>query len=155
MKKILVVSDIHGNREDFCGLVESNQFDFIFFLGDLVADVQNLGLKNLHMVRGNWDIDFRVPVEAFVDVEGVKIMLTHGHKYGVKSGIGGLIKAAKQENCNLVCYGHTHIQDYVEVDGIGVLNPGAFSSFKGGKITYAIVEIDDKKINVNMLKNLK
>lgn len=155
MKKILVVSDTHGNKEDFNKLATSDNFDHIFFLGDVLADVQNFGLKNLHMVRGNWDLDFRVPIEAFVDVDGFKIMLTHGHKYGVKSGIGGLIKAAKQEGCKLVCYGHTHIQNFVEVDGIGVLNPGAFSTFKGGKITYAIVEIVDKKINVNMLKNLK
>lgn len=155
MTKILVVSDTHGNKEEFKELVNSDSFDYVLFLGDLLGDVQGLGLKNLHCVRGNWDLDFKTPVEAFLEVENVKIMFTHGHKYSVKSGLGGLIKVARQEKCNFVCYGHTHVQKYDIVDEIGVLNPGAFSTFKGGKRTYAVLEVDNKKINVNMLNYLK
>ena len=155
MTKILVVSDTHGNKEEFKSLVNSDSFDYVLFLGDLLGDVQGLGLTNLNCVRGNWDLDFKTPVEAFLEVENVKIMFTHGHKYGVKAGVGGLIKAAKQENCDFVCYGHTHVQKYEKVDNIGILNPGAFSNFKGGKRTYAILEVDNKKINVNMLNYLK
>ena len=92
----------------------------------------------------------KITLEEVVEIEGVKILVTHGHKYGVKSGIGGLIKRAEQENIKLVCYGHTHIQDVQEVNNVVYLNPGAFSYFKGGKHTYAVVEIIDKKIIVNM-----
>lgn len=155
MTKILVVSDTHGNKDNLKKLVQSDSFEYVLFLGDCLSDVQGITTTNLCCVKGNWDIDFKTPNEAILNVEGVNIFFTHGHKYSVKSGLGGLVSVAKKENCNLVCYGHTHIQNYVQIDGIGFLNPGAFSNFKGGKCTYAVVEINNKNFNVNMLNYLK
>lgn len=155
MKNILVVSDTHGNKKGLNELVKSTNFDFIFFLGDLLGDVDNLSSNNVIKVRGNWDYTLKFKTTEFVEIEGVKFMLTHGHKYFVKNGLGALIKEAQKNKVDVVCYGHTHKQDLCEVDGIKLLNPGAFSSFKGGKFTYAIINVDNKKIYVNMLNNLK
>ena len=85
-----------------------------------------------------------------VVIEGVKIFVTHGHRYDVKRGLGGLIRRVEGKGFNLVCYGHTHIQDFEVVNDIAYLNPGAFSYFKGGKQTFAVVEIEDGKFIVNM-----
>lgn len=153
MAKILVASDTHGNKEQLKSLLTEGDFTHLIFCGDMLKDLEDINFDNIIKVKGNWDewvIDHKNTLEEVVEIEGVKILVTHGHKYGVKSGIGGLIKRAEQENIKLVCYGHTHIQDVQEVNNIVYLNPGAFSYFKGGKHTYAVVEIIDKKIIVNM-----
>ena len=152
MAKILIASDTHGNKEQFKQLISENEFTHIIFCGDLLKDVEDINHNNLIKVKGNWDewfIDNKNKLEEVVEIEGVKIIVTHGHKYGVKSGLGGLIKRAEQEQAKIVCYGHTHIKDVQEIDGVLYINPGAFSYFKGGKQTYVIVEIVDKKIIVN------
>ncbi len=155
MKIVLVISDSHGNSKELETLINSHSFDYVFFLGDTLNDIQGVNHNNLSCVRGNWDLDIRTPIEAFVTIENAKIMITHGHKYRVKSGLGALINTAKSEKCDFVCYGHTHTQKYEKADNIGILNPGAFSNFKGGDYSYAVLEIDGKKINVNMSKFLK
>ena len=152
MAKILIASDTHGNKEQFKQLISENEFTHIIFCGDLLKDVEDINHNNLIKVKGNWDewfIDNKNKLEEVVEIEGVKIIVTHGHKYGVKSGLGGLIKRAEQEQAKIVCYGHTHIKDVQEINGVLYINPGAFSYFKGGKHTYVTIEIADKKIIVN------
>lgn len=150
MTKILVISDSHGNSEAIETLVASTQFNYMFFLGDTLKDVENLKIKNLIKVRGNWDFDLTTPVVEIVKIDNLKFLLLHGHGYGVRYGIGYLIKVAKQENVDFVCYGHTHISALDFVDGVGYLNPGAFSFVKTGKKTYAIITIDNGKINAEI-----
>lgn len=150
MKKILVVSDSHGNSEALKTLVNEIKFDHMFFLGDTLRDVENLQVQNLIKVRGNWDYDFITKSVEIVKIENVKFMLLHGHGYGVKQGIGYLIKQAEKENVDFVCYGHTHISRLEYVNGVGYLNPGAFSYAKGGKKTYAIITVDGTNVNAEI-----
>ena len=150
MIKILVVSDSHGNKNDLISLVNETEFNYMFFLGDTLKDVENLKVNNLIKVRGNWDYDFATKTVEIVEIDNFKFMLLHGVGYGVKQGIGYLIKEAEKEKVNFVCYGHTHTSKLEYVNGIGYLNPGAFSYVKGGRKTYAIITIDNKKINAEI-----
>lgn len=150
MTKILVVSDSHGNKEQLKKLIDTCTYDYMFFLGDVLSDLQGLNIKNLVKVKGNWDADFATKRKEIIQIENVKIMLVHGHGYNVKMGLNKLLETAKKEKIKLVCYGHTHIANFTEIDGIGFVNPGAFSGFKKGKFTYATVQIDGDKIYVNM-----
>ena len=43
-----------------------------------------------------------------LNLEGHRILLTHGHRYGVKNGLGGLLNRAAQEGADIVLFGHTH-----------------------------------------------
>ena len=36
-------------------------------------------------------------------------MMTHGDLYGVKSGLGRLVKAADDKDVDIVLFGHTHL----------------------------------------------
>lgn len=150
MIKILVVSDSHGNSEALETLVSETKFDYMFFLGDTLKDIENLKTDNLIAVRGNWDYDFSTPSIKTVRIGNVKFLILHGHGFGVKQGLGYLIKEAEKEQVNFVCYGHTHISNLEYVNGIGYLNPGAFSYAKGGKKTYAIITVDGTKINAEI-----
>lgn len=153
MAKVLVISDVHGNKEQLKTLISENEFTHIIFCGDMIRDLEEINHPNIVKVKGNWDewvIDRDNLFDEEVVVEGVKIFVTHGHRYDVKRGLGGLIRRVEGKGFNLVCYGHTHIQDFEVVNDIAYLNPGAFSYFKGGKQTFAVVEIEDGKFIVNM-----
>ena len=46
-----------------------------------------------------------------------KLFVTHGHAYGVKSGLGRLAERAKTLGADVVLYGHTHIPEQREIEG--------------------------------------
>lgn len=50
-----------------------------------------------------------------------------------------MAKAARERDCSMAVFGHTHIQYEGETDGVKLLNPG--STLFGG--TYAIIEIEN------------
>lgn len=41
-------------------------------------------------------------------LEGHKIMVTHGHNYGVSMDLYGVSEEAAARGCEIVCFGHTH-----------------------------------------------
>ena len=57
-------------------------------------------------------------------------MLTHGHEYRVKLTPLIMVDYAKQNCCDIVCFGHTHEQYMVDVERAGkdnmhLINPGS------------------------------
>lgn len=159
MTKILVVSDTHGNKSELKKLILDNPCDYTFFLGDTTNDIDDvkkeIEIPNLYIVKGNWDIGFKYKTREYLKIDDIKILLVHGHGLDVKNNLNTLIDLAKKEKVDLVCYGHTHIQRENIVDEIVFVNPGAYSNFKGGQYTFAVIQIDNKKISVNMLKKIK
>lgn len=128
MKKFIVFSDLHGDRrslQKLLPLIKEN--DGGFFAGDGASDVIGLGMENLYCVRGNCDGSGQS--EMVVEVEGIKILLTHGHEYGVKGGLFRLYYRAKELDVRVVIFGHTHQPLVEEQDGILFLNPGSCSQF--------------------------
>jgi predicted phosphodiesterase len=47
--------------------------------------------------------------EEFLVLDGVRILLTHGHAYGVKGGLGTAIAHAARRDADVLIFGHTHI----------------------------------------------
>ena len=132
MKTFVIISDSHGhlkNIEKLRPLFAEN--DFIIHLGDGRGDM-NMIIREFpekaHVLKGNCDFSYGLE-EEIIETEGVSILLCHGHKYGVKSGIERLALAAKEKGCSVALYGHTHIADIREIDGVLCVNPGALSSF--------------------------
>ena len=149
MKKILCISDSHGNIAGIQNLLDKmNECDYIFHLGDHYYDI-NLFLKEydtkIYTVFGNCDgggEDYQIIID------GVKILLTHGDKYHVKSSLLRLSIRAQELGVNLVLYGHTHNAKIDEYNGITFVNPGALSRF-GGK-SYCIIEIENGKFSTRI-----
>ena len=101
-----------------------------------------------HQVPGNCD-RYRCPAwlaeTMCYPIDGVNIMMTHGHKHNVKMGIWGLVADARKQKADLVLYGHTHCSDcHMEEDGLWVVNPGSCGS-AGGSV--ALIETENKKIS--------
>ena len=55
MAKVLVISDVHGNKEQLKTLISENEFTHIIFCGDMIKDLEEINHPNIIKVRGNWD----------------------------------------------------------------------------------------------------
>ncbi len=146
MTRILVVSDSHGDRWKLRAAIEAvPDAKIVFHLGDgereARDEAERCSTKFFHLVRGNCDWGSELPVDIIDVVEGKRIYACHGHSQLVKYGTADLVAAAKQENCTIALYGHTHnpVTDYV--DGIHLFNPG---SIKQG--CFGIIDIADNGI---------
>ena len=135
--KILVLSDSHGRKQKVEDLISSTPHDFIFFLGDGIGDFSKIN-QNIFKVAGNCDFFSPEAVTRIENISNIKVMLTHGHAFKAKFLIEPMVDYAKQNNCSLLCFGHTHKQKYENISGVTVVNPGAF---KNGN--YAIITIDN------------
>ncbi len=156
MKTFLLLSDTHGNIAAVEKLAPiMAEADYVIFLGDGLRDLSRfaLGQKDkFRLAEGNCDFFSSGEKEGFMEVEGVKLMFCHGHRYGVKRGLTDLLARAKEENCALALYGHTHEARIDRMDGVTLINPGSMTKFTAkpsycylvlhqGKITAQIVEI--------------
>lgn len=136
--KILVLSDSHGRVAVLERAYEMHaDADIIVFLGDGLRDVSRAFAdcgKTVVCMRGNCDVitfDTSGASNALdqttLDVEGVRILCCHGHRYGVKSGLSTIAEYARAQNIQLVLYGHTHIPDETHLCGATLFNPGSAS----------------------------
>jgi len=90
--KILVLSDSHGHLNYMQGAIKLENPSLILHLGDNVRDSVKLEsyAKDVPIlsVHGNCDLGTNVaPATLLQEVEGVRIMMTHGHDFGVKIGL--------------------------------------------------------------------
>lgn len=150
--KVLIFSDTHGNTDRVKEVLTTINFDHAIFLGDGIHDLKNFqNLEMMHVVRGNCDFFSTEKTEDFFEIDGIKFFITHGHEYGVRNGLGGLIKAGETIGAHVVCFGHTH--QYLEevVNGVTYLNPGSLSCVRGGKNTCALLETSNKNVKISRL----
>lgn len=144
MLRFLVISDTHGVRNPMKKLYEQYPNDGIIHLGDHIEDarwmLERTNGHPVYRVRGN--CDFSAPGEdaLLLELGGVKLLLMHGHRFGVKSGYGGALAEAKRQEADVLLFGHTHIPFMEERDGVLMLNPGSLKTWN-----YAILEIENGK----------
>lgn len=146
MTHIIVLSDSHGNKKRVEKLLSSVSHDMVFFLGDGLNDFNDIDELNIKKVCGNCDLFSNEALTRYENIEGFKVMLTHGHEYKSKFTKLLLLENAKNNYCDIVCSGHTHKQGQEFIDGILFLNPGAF---KNGE--YAIITLEKNKTPVVQL----
>ena len=148
--KILVVSDSHGFEGNLRKVIERVEpIDMLIHLGDFESGedrIKKMVNCDVHMVPGNNDYAPHVDRDKVVSIAGHRIFLTHGHKYGVYYGLYGLYDKAKENNCDVVLYGHTHIPKINYMDDITFVNPGSISLPRQNytQPTFLIMEIDKK-----------
>lgn len=147
--KILLISDSHGRKNAVEQLICGQNCDFVFFLGDGVRDVEDIDDSIIKKVSGNCDLFSFEATTRYEILEGFKIMLTHGHEYKAKLGLETLAFNAKNNNCQIVVFGHIHTQTCEKINDILLINPGAF---KNGE--YAILTLAKNKEPVVEFKKI-
>lgn len=149
--KILVLSDSHSALSFMFRCVRALKPDAIIHLGDYFDDGEALAEEFPHIrfyqVPGNCD-RYRAPLNAqeilIMNVLGVDLYMTHGHRHNVKFYTGNLLADARTAKVKAVLYGHTHIAECVqEPDGLWVMNPGSAGSYGGSA---GIIEVENRKI---------
>ena len=157
--KIIVLSDTHGRVDRIRELLRRQRsWDALLFLGDGLRDFGALDEPPacFRYVGGNCDgLSFcsNVPTELTLTLDGVKIFMTHGHGYSVKSGRDALAARAISLGADVALYGHTHVREerYISegtrlcgvtaTKGIYLFNPGSLGSPVGSLPSFGVIEI--------------
>ena len=110
--KLTVFSDCHGNLDNAIQILSQCQSDRYLFCGDGIRNAElaaDLLGKPLLAVLGNCDRGETGEAERLLELDGVRILLTHGHGYSVKASLLPLRRRALELGAQLVLYGHTHL----------------------------------------------
>ncbi len=146
--KILVVSDTHGKESNLKKAIsKSGSLDLMIHLGDSESTqehLQELAGCPVCIVAGNCDYLTGIPQKRVEEIDGCRILMTHGHTYFVSAvGARDLKKEAEENNCNVVMFGHTHRPFIDKSDPeITIVNPGSlsFPRQEGRKPSYILME---------------
>ena len=167
-RKLIIVSDSHGNARSLTKLFEMHRdADAFIHLGDGAYEFSRLcrqfGVIG-YSVLGNCDsrficTDAQNPY-ATAYFANYRFFMTHGHLYGVKSGRENLISNAKNilPDVDFILYGHTHIPEnrYIPAENEGekpryLINPGSISQPRASRSpTYALILIKDNNVITNI-----
>lgn len=149
---MIVISDTHGERSWVQKALERHpDADVIVHCGDFASDLEAVKGTSVELVsvagnvmdlhKGGVSPENRAE-ERLLVYEGVRILLTHGHRYDVKHTLNNLFYRALEEQAALVLFGHTHVALKLQHEGISFLNPGSPARPRGGRPGYGIVEIE-------------
>lgn len=120
---VLILSDSHGHRDEIREILARSRPEAILFAGDGLRDIAYLQDElpcPLYAVRGNCDTmppplhcvnrsaTGEVEEESLLEIDGIRILLMHGHRYGVKSGYIPAARRAAALGADVLVFGHTH-----------------------------------------------
>ena len=137
--RIVVVSDTHGNRDLLDKVIdECSPFDIIVHCGDGVRDICSADIPEncaVLKVMGNTDVNSGCYADDILNekIFNKKVMITHGHQFGVKAGFSQLVQSAELFNAGIVLFGHTH-EEYLRKGNPLLFNPGSLSGGSYGLI---------------------
>lgn len=145
--KVIIFSDAHGNKEVIKRVIEFNpDADYVISLGD--SELPHSFLLDLDIVaiKGNYPRDGGFVFESILEVEGKRLFLTHGHKFGVSKNMRKLLAKGMETEVDIVLYGHTHIPKFDNVAGVFYMNPGSiYSPRSETPASYLILNIEKDK----------
>lgn len=151
MMRIGIIADTHGS---YAGIEKAiNAFgnvNLIIHAGDHIKDGYYIrtvtGIDTL-VVRGNCDFDYTVADELFMTICGFNVLITHGHRYKVKTqGIDFLYPAAVEQKADICIFAHTHIPLILRQNDCIFINPGSPSLPRNGIATCGLLEIKDNRL---------
>ena len=170
--KIVMFSDSHGDTETMCDAVEKEKPDMVIYLGDGIADAEQLNEKypNIRMIKVLGNVDSDKEDEEwikFVEICGKRFIITHGHlfiSYTYNSEFndyrltdearmklrGDVIKFMEKHNADVFLHGHTH-EPYINRTQLmpgktgWIMNPGIIKR-KGSSIfnpVYGVLKFNE------------
>lgn len=151
--KCLCFSDSHGYTSGIRRALSAHpDSEVVFFLGDGLCDIEPIISENQNrawiFVRGNCDIrreinSIEAKIVESITLEGKKITLTHGDRYGAKHGHGELLALAKRTGSDIILFGHTHTphESYNSDMGVYLFNPGSISGGYSSPKSYGIITL--------------
>ena len=149
----LVLSDSHGDVEAMARAVEKTHPDLIVHLGDCWRDAEELRMLfprlPMEQVPGNCDFRPGESAEKLVFWDGLRVLLCHGHTYGVKSSLMSAGYAAEEKNLDLFLFDNTHRPLCDWRGKTTFFNPGSIG--KGLHPTYGVIRVENGRIDSRIL----
>ena len=145
--KVLIVSDTHGKGNVLDEvLLRETPFDALVHCGDVEGQEDYLEAAldcPAYIVAGNNDFFSDLDRELEIDLAGTKVLITHGHNYGVSLDPAELIDEAASRGISVVFFGHTHKPVILRRGNITAVNPGSLSypRQEGRTPSYAVLDI--------------
>ncbi|MFA5199716.1 MAG: metallophosphoesterase family protein [Candidatus Omnitrophota bacterium] len=159
--KIGVISDTHipdrCEHLPFKVLDAFKGVDMVIHAGDLVnlrviEELKSVCPKVI-VVSGNMDeaeIVNKFPAKQILNVSGLKIGITHG--LGAPQFLVGLLKDTfKNDNCDIIVFGHSHKAMNERIGKTLFFNPGSATDCLDREASFGLIEIDGK-ITANIIK---
>ncbi len=140
MKKIVVVSDSHGNTPRLSGIIAFEQpFDILIHCGDGISDLFHVEIPQgvvVVGVTGNIDVARGIDRErlATFEADDSLFMVVHGDQYRVHHDYSWIEREWRIRNADVVLFGHTHSRFHGQGNPI-LFNPGPASGGHYGCIT--------------------
>ena len=159
-EKILLLSDNHRKLDYVEKILRLHpDISMCIHLGDSEgeAEIQELLPKGCeeYFVQGNNDFFSYLPKEVEIRIGKERCFLTHGHLYGVNFGLERLSEEARDRNCSMAFFGHTHKPCNKVVNGVHCINPGSisFPRQEDRRPCYSLLFLDKKgNLRVEMHK---
>lgn len=151
-KKILVMSDSHGDRAIVQEIKDRYQgkVDAMFHNGDSELASDDPIWEGIQVVLGNCDYRGGYPETLLTQVGSSRVAQTHGHLFSINYTWQKLDYWAQEMDADICLYGHLHMAD-AEVRGKTLfLNPGSLTQPRGliRERLYAIVTIEADQFRV-------
>ena len=145
--KILIISDSHGNDSAVASAIYKECPDAIIHLGDGCTDIPESLDFPCYQVCGNCDsFTCNLPNKQIIELEGVRIFMTHGHLYNVKTTMSSIYLAALEANADIALFGHTHMPfTDINPQNPALFNPG---SIRRPPHSYGTLVVKDGKFNL-------
>lgn len=146
--RFIVCGDNHG-QSDAMEKLKKNYPEAKAFVhtGDIGFGPEEA--KGFTVIRGNNDFSNDYPERLVVTIGDLRILVLHGHQLAFGDRIGSLVEEAKTRDCQIACFGHTHVFQVEKSDGILCINPGSLSYNRDGSApSYAVVDVIDGEITV-------
>ena len=153
MGRILIVSDSHGSTELLEGIEKKhrNEVDLMIHCGDSELAETDAAICNFKSVKGNCDFFGDFPEQDTHEIDGKKVLVTHGHLYSVKSTLVNLFYKAKEMQADVVCFGHSHLLGVEMVEDVLFINPGSIRLPRSRtERSYVILELDEGKASLEI-----
>jgi len=151
MMTIAVFSDSHGTLKPMMDVAFDLQPNLILHLGDHAQDagcLEELGF-DVRRVCGNCDPGSVCRVTDTLEVAGVRIVMTHGHKYCVKLGLGSLLNMGHFSGADVLLFGHTHRPLCEQRGDMLLLNPG--TAGEGSRHSCGLIRIENGAAQAEIL----
>jgi len=144
--EVILISDNHGITEAVDFIRNTYPVNDVFIhCGD--SEMPKYMLHGFCCVNGNNDFFGEYPMRRVLEVGTHSFYICHGHQDMIFGHLEMLAERAKANDCDVVCFGHTHIYTDTVVDGIRMLNPGSmWHNRDASKPSYMVITVDGDEI---------
>ncbi|MCR5267526.1 MAG: metallophosphoesterase [Lachnospiraceae bacterium] len=155
-KKILLVSDSHGENHNLWRILEKEKpYDIVVHCGDFESsesEFRNRAGCDAYLVAGNNDIYGNLPKQAIFPFGSHRALVVHGHMHNFYAGFQTLWYAAREAEADYVFFGHIHRPIQETFEGVTFLNPGSvtFPRQQDRKATYMTLHYGNGDVRVKL-----